>query len=342
MLDKIISKFASHSTNITSETSHLDRLDFVNSMIAKPENNKTLNNKTMQMHPNIDSANQSQSQRVDVKRSSISKINPNYNNQVQMDVAERASSDLLHLIVLLKQGGYKAEFNKLYSIILAKMDKFTLDLQQVQISNNIINKLKYLICAAIDEALLNLESGAPNINNKSLVRYYYKEELGGEYFFELLEAAYNSCASKPLQQIFHEYSLDNVINNSKLGLKFNDYDVNQSLYNNPQDQLPLIYLAHLLLCLGFEGKYAIMQNGKEQLAEIKEKLRALLIAERPQERIQVTDEASRDINIIKNFKIQLGILLFLFITTYATCFTILHYKKLELYNKIVPGIYQAN
>ena len=83
----------------------------------------------------------------------------------------------------------------------------------------------YALCTLLDETVLNTPWGAQSHwGHQSLLVIFHKEAWGGEKFFQILE----------------------------------------HLVRQPAQNLNLIELFWLCLCLGLEGKYRIVQNGANQ------------------------------------------------------------------------------
>ncbi len=92
---------------------------------------------------------------------------------------------------------------------------------------------RYALCALIDEMVLGMPWGADSLwNEQSLLATLHNETRGGEKFFQIL----SRMSEDPVRNI---------------------------------DLLELLYVS---LCLGFRGKYGIVQNGAAQLAEIEHRL----------------------------------------------------------------------
>lgn len=148
------------------------------------------------------------------------------------------ASELIYLIISLRQNKSQALASCNYYSILEKIDNFTKILDKYHFSNEQIDQTRYLICAALDEAaadnrLVNLSE----ITSKGFVNYFYKEGLGGEKFFKIIES------------------------------------ISEDISRN----ISLICFAYLLLRLGFKGKYGIMENGLITLKEMQHQLYLLLL-----------------------------------------------------------------
>ena len=103
-----------------------------------------------------------------------------------------------------------------------------------------VNAARYCLCTALDEAVLGTPWGGGSIwNTQSLLATFHKETWGGEKLFQLLE----------------------------------------NLMHDPGRNLDLLEFIYVLLCLGFHGKYRVMERGEARLEELRmsifERLRPL-------------------------------------------------------------------
>ncbi|EXI69433.1 MAG: Inner membrane lipoprotein YiaD precursor [Candidatus Accumulibacter adjunctus] len=99
---------------------------------------------------------------------------------------------------------------------------------------------RYALCTFLDEAAANTPWGEKVWAQRSLLVQFHGEAWGGEKFFELL--------GRVAQQ--------------------------------PGTHRDLLELFYLILSLGFEGRYRVLQNGHAQLASIRERLAQMLLKER--------------------------------------------------------------
>lgn len=205
-----------------------------------------------------------------------------------------AARDLLYAIALLRQQSYEINQVELHHLMLEKVDSFTTLLEKKNFPLHQVNYAKYLICAALDEA------GASYSTNrrrqtvfKNLISHYYNEELGGENFFIILE----------------------------------------NLKSNPTENLPVISLAYLLLCLGFEGQYAIREKGENMLKETIEKTYLLIKQYNYNPSLLASNRA--EIKPDKLKKINFVVPLFFLLTLIFILFVvILNYKKQQLHKQL--------
>src|SRR5437660_1143269 len=98
-------------------------------------------------------------------------------------IATEEIRELLYLIAILRQKKYEIKATKLLNLASQKVDAFTKVLGKTNFSPIQIDQVKYLTCAAFDEAYFANIYLPKNSNNQSLISYYYDEELSGENFF---------------------------------------------------------------------------------------------------------------------------------------------------------------
>ncbi|MEC5386819.1 DotU family type VI secretion system protein [Uliginosibacterium sp. H3] len=99
---------------------------------------------------------------------------------------------------------------------------------------------RYALCCFLDETAANTPWGEKIWAQRSLLVQFHNEAWGGEKFFQLL--------GKVAEQ--------------------------------PGTHRNLLELFYIILSLGFEGRYRVLQNGKEQLATVRERLGQMIAKER--------------------------------------------------------------
>ena len=126
-------------------------------------------------------------------------------------------------------------------MITQEIQAFQTQAHSQNLDSKSILTARYVLCTALDEAVLNTPWGLDSEwAQHSLLSSFHKEVSGGERFFQLLK----------------------------------------SLGQNPANNLHLLELMYLCLSLGFEGRYRIVQNGKDKLMQIREWLYQLIQKER--------------------------------------------------------------
>lgn len=95
---------------------------------------------------------------------------------------------------------------------------------------DVANAARYCLCTALDEAVMSTPWGVnSNWNTQSLLVTFHKETWGGEKVFQILENAAQDTAQN----------------------------------------LNLVEFIYVILCLGFEGKYRVMERGHARLEELR-------------------------------------------------------------------------
>ncbi|QEK39904.1 type IVB secretion system protein IcmH/DotU [Candidatus Sneabacter namystus] len=158
-----------------------------------------------------------------------------------------ATKEIIYICCILNQALYAVNLSKLYALLIHKMEDLTTSLVENNFSNEEITKIRYMLCAALDEATGVYARKTEDFTafSRSLIQYYYKENTGGEKIFNILETT----------------------------------------LHNPIAYLPISTLGYIILATGFKGKYAISENGLTDLSDIKDRIfyavkRALSIKEK--------------------------------------------------------------
>ena len=100
---------------------------------------------------------------------------------------------------------------------------------------------RYALCTMIDEAVANMPWGAsPEWVQQSLLVTLHREGFGGEKFFQLLEKA----------------------------------------MEDPHRNIDLLELMYVCIALGFEGRYSVIENGRQQLDLVRDRLHNVIRRER--------------------------------------------------------------
>ncbi|MDD1607155.1 MAG: type IVB secretion system protein IcmH/DotU [Methylococcaceae bacterium] len=142
-----------------------------------------------------------------------------------------SAQSLLLMVVQLRNTRSHPDIAGLRQSVINEIKLFETKINQQGVSAEQHQAARYALCALFDETVLNTTWGCNSLwGTQSLLITFHKEAWGGEKFFLILK----HC----LQQA--------------------------------QAQLPLLELLYFCLCLGFEGKYRIQDNGRSQLEEIRE------------------------------------------------------------------------
>lgn len=117
--------------------------------------------------------------------------------------------------------------------LVEEMRQFEMRAQQAGIANETILGARYCLCTALDEAAALTPWGGDGVwSAHSLLVTFHNETWGGEKFFQLLAR----------------------------------------LSQNPSRHIDLLELLYYCLQLGFEGRYRVADDGRNQLATLKQRL----------------------------------------------------------------------
>lgn len=140
-----------------------------------------------------------------------------------------ASQSLLALIARIPDVSEFNNIDHLHRDIKAEIESLELELHREGYDRATILAHRYCLCSAIDEAVMCSKWGEESDwSERSLLALFHSETWGGEKFFIVLGR----------------------------------------LMRDPPRYVELIEFLYLLLCLGFEGKYRVMHNGRTQLEDV--------------------------------------------------------------------------
>ncbi|CAA9889689.1 Outer membrane protein ImpK/VasF, OmpA/MotB [Candidatus Methylobacter favarea] len=159
----------------------------------------------------------------------------------RLNPLEKAASGLLALLTRLNTSRSQSDPAGLKNKIIQEIQHFQINAQANDIDLQTVSSARYVMCTVLDEAVLNTPWGNNSgWSQQSLLSLFHKEVSGGERFFDLLK----------------------------------------SLAQNPGKNRNLLELMYLCLALGFEGRYRLIEGGKNKLASIREWLFEILQQER--------------------------------------------------------------
>ncbi|BES73667.1 type IVB secretion system protein IcmH/DotU [Marinobacter nanhaiticus D15-8W] len=140
-----------------------------------------------------------------------------------------AATPLLGLVIRVRR---LADFNRvpeLYQQVVDEVTDIDRELIEQGYERPTVVAYRYVLCAFIDEAVLGTDWGAHSVwSQQSLLSRFHNETWGGEKVFAILSR---------MEQEPDRY----------------------------RDMLEFIYLT---LCLGFEGRYKVMENGRDEYERI--------------------------------------------------------------------------
>ncbi len=152
-----------------------------------------------------------------------------------------AAGPLLQLACRLRLGQFEEALEPLRDRLRAMVDAFDTAVEQAGSDEAMRMAARYCLCTFVDEIVAATPSGGAGAwASRSLLLLFHGETSGGERFFSYL----------------HELS------------------------RNASAHLDALELLYLMLALGMEGRYRLMESGPSRLEAVRRELRRLVLAER--------------------------------------------------------------
>ncbi len=121
----------------------------------------------------------------------------------------------------------------LHQRIVNEMKAFETRAKEQGIKPEIVLSARYILCAVLDEAVLNTPWGSESAwNQRTLLSVFHNETAGGEKFFLILDR----------------------------------------MRETPAENLQMLELIYICLSLGFEGKYRLSNRGRDEIERIRDDL----------------------------------------------------------------------
>lgn len=148
-----------------------------------------------------------------------------------------AVTPLLGMVNRVRQLTDYEGVEELYRRVVSEIQAIEQELHSHGYDNGVILSFRYILCTFIDEAVMAREWGGQSIwSAHSLLTRFHNETWGGEKVFVLLE----------------------------------------KLQDDPTRYRDILEFIYLCLCLGFEGRYRVMPQGREELERVVRRLHDLL------------------------------------------------------------------
>ena len=209
--------------------------------------------------------------------------------------------ELVYFSCIIRQQVYNIDISKLHTILTNKIEDLMFLLSQNNFPSEEISQVRYLICAALDEAIVSYTEASEFLHYQSLTSQYYKGELGGIYFFQKLE----------------------------------------ELEKNIQSNSALLTLGLIILCTGFKGQYAIENDGLIILSQIKNRIYFTLKRFVPKTLQKVTQSDAQGSHYFSKKArklIFIGMILIILLTYFVTYLSL--YRKTEDVGFIIKEIFE--
>jgi type VI secretion system protein ImpK len=150
---------------------------------------------------------------------------------------ESAAGPLLALLTRLRNTIAHPAPSSLRAQLLGYLRQFVERAEAAGVARDKALLARYVLCTALDEAVMSTPWGSSSEWGKqSLLNTLYNEAWGGAKVFQLLEHCLKS----------------------------------------PREHLHMLELLYLCMCLGFEGRYRVMNNGRSELEALRERTSAAI------------------------------------------------------------------
>ena len=144
-----------------------------------------------------------------------------------------AASTLIAVFEKTRQSVSHADVGGLHQRLANEIKLFENKMKEMRMQPEIILSARYCVCTALDEAVLNTPWGSESgWSQRSLLSVFHNETAGGEKFFLILER-------------MMEY---------------------------PAENIQILELLYILLSVGFEGKYRVMNRGRDAIEQLRDEL----------------------------------------------------------------------
>ncbi|MDC0662903.1 type IVB secretion system protein IcmH/DotU [Marinobacter sp. SS21] len=151
-----------------------------------------------------------------------------------------AANPLLGLVIRVRRLAAFQQVAALYQQVVEEIAELDRTLLEQGYERPVLVAYRYVLCAFIDEAVLGTDWGAHSVwSQQSLLSRFHNETWGGEKVFAILSR----------------------------------------MEREPERYRDMLELIHLCLCLGFEGRYKVMANGREEYEQIIRGLQERLLSE---------------------------------------------------------------
>lgn len=148
-----------------------------------------------------------------------------------------AASTLISVYEKTRNATSHPDVGGLHKRLINEIKLFESRCNQINIKPEISLSARYIICTALDEAILNTPWGSESAwNQRTLLSIYHNETSGGEKFFLILER----------------------------------------MKQSPAENLNILEMMYLLLSLGYEGRYRFVDRGRDSLESIRDELYKLI------------------------------------------------------------------
>ncbi len=176
-----------------------------------------------------------------VSRAPVAEPSQSIANDRGRNVLLSAAATSLALVRNLRGSRHHDNVADLRERVLQTVKEFEGRARGLGVSAETAYAARYALCALIDETVLGTPWGSESLwNGQSLLATLHNETGGGEKFFQILSR----------------------------------------MSQDPANNIDLLELIYICLCLGFRGKYGVMERGQAELEEIERRLNSTIRRQR--------------------------------------------------------------
>ncbi|MBL1262035.1 MAG: type IVB secretion system protein IcmH/DotU [Thiotrichaceae bacterium] len=170
----------------------------------------------------------------------------NYTRQANIDIASKpfkntyglnklvnAASVLIAVFCKTRTSLSHPDVAALHQQLAREIRAFDDNMREAGVKHEIQLAARYLICTILDEAVLNTPWGAESAwTQKTLLSTFHNETAGGEKFFLILDR----------------------------------------MRSSPAENIEILELMYICISLGYEGKYRVVNRGRDALEQLRDEL----------------------------------------------------------------------
>ncbi|KMQ76760.1 type IVB secretion system protein IcmH/DotU [Marinobacter subterrani] len=172
-----------------------------------------------------------------------------------------AATPLLGLVIRVRRLADFRNVENLYERVVDDVAAIDRELVEQGYERPTVVAYRYVLCAFIDEAVLGTDWGAHSVwSQHSLLSRFHNETWGGEKVFAILAR----------------------------------------MEKEPERYRDMLSFIYLCLCLGFEGRYKVMDNGRDEYEQILRGLHDLLKALREDQEPAMLADAQANVTPARN------------------------------------------
>ena len=156
-----------------------------------------------------------------------------FSDETGLNPLVNAAAALLTVYQKTCQAINHSDVGGLYQRLVNEVRTFETNAQQQGIPSEVILSARYVLCTALDEAVLNTPWGSESPwGQRTLLTVFHNETFGGEKFYLILDR----------------------------------------MRATPAENIDILELMYILLSLGFEGKYRLSDRGRDTIEQIRDEL----------------------------------------------------------------------